>query len=133
MCSFDGRPSVQCDPDRIAQVVSNLLSNAIKYSPDGGEIAVTSVTSEGQIDISIRDHGIGIAPEFKQHLFTRYERYEKAPSKILGTGLGLAITRQIVEMHGGKVWVDSEQGQGSDFHFTLPIKAAVVAEVSKAS
>jgi len=133
VCSFDGRPSVQCDPDRIAQVVSNLLSNAIKYSPDGGEIVVTSVVNDGQIDISIRDHGIGIAPEFKQHLFTRYERYEKTPSKILGTGLGLAITRQIVEMHGGKVWVNSEQGQGSDFHFTLPIKVAAGAEVSKAS
>ncbi len=133
VCSFDGRPSVQCDPDRIAQVVSNLLSNAIKYSPDGGEIAITSVVSDGQIDVSIRDHGIGIAPEFKQHLFTRYERYEKAPSKILGTGLGLAITRQIVEMHGGKVWVESEQGKGSDFHFTLPIKAAAGVEVSKAS
>ncbi len=133
VCSFDARPSVQCDPDRIAQVVSNLLSNAIKYSPDGGEIAVTSVVSDGLIDVSIRDHGIGIAPEFKQHLFTRYERYEKAPSKILGTGLGLAITRQIVEMHGGKIWVESEPGKGSDFHFTLPIKAAAGAEVSKAS
>ena len=123
VANFEGRPAVECDPDRIAQVVSNLLSNAIKYSPDGGEVAVTSVVHDGQIDVSIRDHGIGIAPEFKEHLFSRYERYEKAPSKILGTGLGLAITRQIVEMHGGKVWVDSEPGLGSDFHFTLPVVA----------
>ncbi len=133
VCKLEGMPSVWCDPDRIAQVVSNLLTNAIKYSPDGGEITVTSTLRDGEIDIGVRDQGIGIAPEFREHLFSRYERYEKAPSKILGTGLGLAITRQIVEMHGGKVWVESEPGHGSDFHFTLPIKAAATAEVSKAS
>jgi two-component system sensor histidine kinase VicK len=123
-CSFDpGQPVVQCDPDRIAQVISNLLSNAIKYSPQGGEIAVTSVARDGHVDVSVRDHGVGIAPDFAKKLFSRYERYEKTSSKILGTGLGLAITRQIVEMHGGKIWVDSEPGKGSDFHFTLPVGA----------
>ena len=95
----------------------------MKYSPDGGEIAVSSVSRDGVIDVSIRDHGAGIAPDFQQRLFSRYERYEKTSSKILGTGLGLAITRQIVEMHGGKIWVESEPGAGSDFHFTLPVKA----------
>jgi PAS domain S-box-containing protein len=120
--SFDSRqPVVDADPDRIAQVVANLLSNAIKYSPDGGEIAVSSTARDGHVDVSIRDHGVGIAPEFVQRLFSRYERYEKTSDKIIGTGLGLAITRQIIEMHGGKVWVDSEQGAGSDFHFTLPL------------
>jgi signal transduction histidine kinase len=133
VCNFDGHPSVQCDPDRIAQVVANLLNNAIKYSPDGGEIAVTSVVRDGAVDVSVRDHGVGIAPEFVQRLFGRYERYEKTSSKILGTGLGLAITRQIVEMHGGKVWVESEPGSGSDFHFTLPLNLAPEAEASKAS
>ncbi|HEY3086128.1 MAG TPA: PAS domain-containing sensor histidine kinase [Candidatus Dormibacteraeota bacterium] len=117
-------PVVQCDPDRIAQVVANLLSNAIKYSPDGGDIAVTSSTHDGVVEVSVRDHGLGIAPEFKERLFSRYERYEKAGNKILGTGLGLAITRQIVEMSGGKIWVESELGQGSDFRFTLPVGAA---------
>jgi signal transduction histidine kinase len=112
---------VQCDPDRIAQVVANLLSNAIKYSPQGGDIAVTSMARDGVVDVSIRDHGLGIAPEFKERLFSRYERYEKAGNKILGTGLGLAITRQIIEMSGGKIWVESELGEGSDFHFTLPV------------
>jgi two-component system, sensor histidine kinase and response regulator len=133
VCNLEGRPSVQADPDRIAQVVSNLLSNAIKYSPDGGEIAVTTVVSDGHVDVSIRDHGIGIAADFIQRLFSRYERYEKTANKILGTGLGLAITRQIVEMHGGKIWVESEPGKGSDFHFTLPVEAVPSAEVSKAS
>jgi PAS domain S-box-containing protein len=133
VCNFEGHPSVQCDPDRIAQVAANLLSNAIKYSPEGGEIALTSVVRDGAVDVSVRDHGIGIAPEFIQRLFSRYERYEKTSNKILGTGLGLAITRQIIEMHGGKIWVDSELGNGSDFHFTLPVKVAPMAEVSKAS
>jgi signal transduction histidine kinase len=70
---------------------------------------------------------VGIAPDFVPHLFSRFERYEKMSGKITGTGLGLAIAKQIVELHGGKVWVDSEQGKGSDFHFTLPRGAAVSA------
>jgi signal transduction histidine kinase len=117
-------PTVVADPDRIAQVVANLLSNAIKYSPDGGEIVVSSAAVDGHVDVSVRDHGMGIAPEFLQRLFSRYERYEKSSNKIIGTGLGLAITRQIIEMHGGKIWVESKIGEGSDFHFTLPVAAA---------
>ena len=121
-CDFDARePVARCDPDRIAQIITNLLSNAIKYSPDGGEVVVTSRARDGHVDVSVRDRGIGIAPEFVNRLFSRYERYEKTSGKIIGTGLGLAITRQIVELHGGKIWVDSDQGKGSDFHFTLPI------------
>jgi PAS domain S-box-containing protein len=119
------RPIVRCDPDRIAQVAANLLSNAIKYSPGGGEIQVGTAARDGHVDVSIRDHGIGIAPDFIQRLFSRYERYEKATNKIVGTGLGLAITRQIIEMHGGKIWVDSEPGAGSDFHFTLPVAVSL--------
>src|SRR5207253_957853 len=87
VCNFDAqRPIVQCDPDRIAQVVANLLSNSIQYSPDGGEIKVSSLARDGQVDVSIRAHGVGIAPEFIQRLFSRYERYEKTSNKILGTG-----------------------------------------------
>ena len=130
VCNFEGRPMIQCDPDRIAQVIANLLSNAVKYSPDGGEIVVTSTMRGGQVDVSVRDHGLGIAPEFIKRLFSRYERYEKSASKILGTGLGLAITRQIVEMHGGRIWVESEPGKGSDFHFTLPMTVAPQQEVA---
>jgi signal transduction histidine kinase len=127
VCKLDGRPSVRCDPDRIAQVAANLLSNAIKYSPAGGEIAVSTTSRDGIVDISIRDHGLGIPPEFKDKLFHRYERYEKSATKILGTGLGLALARQIVEMHGGKIWVESEVGAGSDFHFTLPVEGPRIA------
>jgi len=123
--NFDpATPAVQCDPDRIAQVVANLVSNAVKYSPDGGDINVTSSVNDGVVEVSVRDHGMGIAPEFVQRLFSRYERYEKAGNKILGTGLGLAIARQIIEMHGGKIWVVSELGKGADFRFTLPVGSA---------
>jgi signal transduction histidine kinase len=102
--------------------MTNLLSNAIKYSPEGGEVAVTSRSSAGQVEISVRDHGIGIPPDFVDRLFGRYERYEnEATSKIVGTGLGLAITRRIVEMHGGRIWVESTVGSGSEFHVTIPV------------
>ena len=125
VCQGDlSNPVVQCDPDRIAQVMANLLSNAIKYSPDGGEITVSSIAHDGHVDVSVRDHGIGIEPDFAQRLFSRYERYEKKTSGIIGTGLGLAITRQIVEMHGGRIWVESEPGAGADFRFTLPLHGA---------
>jgi signal transduction histidine kinase len=114
-------PVTQCDADRVAQIVANLLTNAVKYSPEGGEILVSSEAGEEFVEVSVRDHGVGIAPEFAKRLFSRYERYEKTSGKIIGTGLGLAIARQIVEMHGGRIWVDTTIGNGSDFRFTLPM------------
>jgi PAS domain S-box-containing protein len=125
-------PIIQCDPDRITQVVTNLLSNAIKYSPSGGEVLVSSLVRDGQVEVSVRDHGVGIAPDFIKRLFGRYERYEKTSNQVLGTGLGLAITRQIIELHGGKIWVDSAVGVGSDFRFKLPLQDAAVGEGSPA-
>jgi PAS domain S-box-containing protein len=122
------QPVAQCDADRVAQIVANLLTNAVKYSPDGGEILVSSHASEGFVEVSVRDHGVGIAPEFAKRLFSRYERYEKTSGKIIGTGLGLAIARQIVEMHGGRIWVDTKFGSGSDFRFTLPMPAPKASE-----
>jgi two-component system, sensor histidine kinase and response regulator len=121
-------PVAHCDADRVAQIISNLLTNAIKYSPDGGEILVSSRASEGFVEVGVRDHGIGIAPEFAKRLFSRYERYEKMSGKIIGTGLGLAIARQIVEMHGGRIWVDTTVGSGSEFRFSLPVPAAKESE-----
>jgi PAS domain S-box-containing protein len=121
------QPIVHCDADRVAQIISNLLTNAVKYSPDGGAIVVTSRESEGFVEVSVRDHGVGIAPEFADQLFSRYERYEKNSNKIVGTGLGLAIARQIVQLHGGRIWVDSTLGEGSDFHFTLPLPVTPLA------
>ena len=116
-------PAVRGDSDRLFQVVSNLLSNAVKYSPAGGEILVTNELKDGSVQVNVLDHGLGIPPEFLRKLFGRYERFEdKNKAKIIGTGLGLAITHQIIEMHGGKIWVDSVVGAGSEFHFTVPVQ-----------
>jgi PAS domain S-box-containing protein len=118
-------PMVSGDADRLIQVLSNLLSNAIKYSPDGGEISVRSRLDGSFVEVAVKDQGLGIPTEFIGRLFGRYERYEdKHAGKIIGTGLGLAITRQIVEMHGGKITVDSTVGSGSEFKFTVPVSLA---------
>jgi PAS domain S-box-containing protein len=118
-------PMVSGDADRLTQVLINLLSNAIKYSPDGGEISVRSRLEGSYVEVTVKDQGLGIPPEFIGRLFGRYERYEdKHAGKIIGTGLGLAITRQIVEMHGGKITVESTVGSGSEFKFTVPVSLA---------
>jgi PAS domain S-box-containing protein len=115
---------VRGDADRLQQVVTNLLSNAIKYSPNGGEVTVTTKLRAGWVEVSVSDHGIGIPADFADRLFGRFERYENTPSKVIGAGLGLAIARQIVEMHGGRIWAESKQGAGSVFRFTVPVASA---------
>lgn len=123
-----GLPMVLGDSDRLTQVLTNLLSNAIKYSPAGGDICVHTRAVGGAVEVCVADHGLGIPPEFVSRLFGRYERYEdKHAGKIIGTGLGLAITRQIVEMHGGRIAVDSAVGRGSEFRFTIPLASSVPA------
>lgn len=118
----NGIPSMIGDSDRLVQVVTNLLTNAIKYSPDGGEVEVSSSLDGGYVRVGVRDHGPGIPPEFIERLFGRYERYEgSAKTHVIGTGLGLAIARQIVEMHKGRIWVESKLGEGSQFFFTIPV------------
>ena len=125
-------PAVYGDSDRLTQVLTNLLSNAIKYSPNGGDICVGTRLSGGSAEVAVRDHGRGIPPEFINRLFGRYERYEdKHAGKIIGTGLGLAITRQIVEMHGGRISVESALGSGSEFRFTVPLASTVAAAVTR--
>ncbi len=114
-------PVVNGDSDRLIQVVSNLLSNAIKYAPEGGEVKVASMVRDDLVEVSVQDHGLGIPAEFIDRVFGRYERFESnRMGKVAGTGLGLAISRQIVELHGGRIWVESEAGMGSTFHFTIP-------------
>jgi PAS domain S-box-containing protein len=114
-------PVVGGDHDRLTQVLLNLLDNAIKYSPEGGEITV-GVEAEGDAaHLWVRDCGIGIPVDALESVFERYTRVESDRHRsIHGTGLGLPIVRQIVELHGGRVWAESEPGAGSTFHVTLP-------------
>src|SRR5579859_971809 len=100
-------PTVVADSDRMLQVISNLLSNAIKYSPDGGEILIATSLHGDHVNLSVKDHGHGIAPEDQARLFERFGRFGNTEHKISGTGLGMAITRQIIELHGGRIWVQS--------------------------
>ena len=115
-------PIVVGDRDRLIQVVSNLVNNAVKYSPDGGIVTLSS-RSEGDFAlVSVTDTGVGIPPDEIGHVFERFRRVRSgAAQSIPGTGLGLTIVKQIVEMHGGKIWVESAVGHGSAFHFTLPL------------
>ncbi|MCP3099837.1 PAS domain-containing protein [Myxococcus sp. K15C18031901] len=110
------------DPGRLAQVLTNLLENAFKYSPTGGAVRVTLERKGDEAVVSVRDQGIGIPEDQRTQLFERLFRARNAPiSGFGGLGLGLYICRDIVERHGGRIWVDSELGQGSTFHFTLPL------------
>jgi PAS domain S-box-containing protein len=118
----DSRLTGSWDGDRVAQVLGNLLSNAVKYAPDGGEIVI-SVRREGDLArVSVRDEGVGIAPEALPRLFERFYRGERTPRDgAAGLGLGLHIARSLVEAHGGRIWAESEPGRGSTFTFTLPL------------
>ena len=109
------------DRDKLTQVVMNLLDNAIKYSPDGGDVTV-GVGRDGELaHFWVRDQGLGIPDDALESVFERYSRVESERHRsIHGTGLGLPIVRQIVELHGGRVWVESEPGAGATFHVTLP-------------
>jgi PAS domain S-box-containing protein len=119
-----GMPALVGDSDRLFQVITNLMTNAIKYSPNGGEIVLSSSLDGGNVKVGVRDHGPGIPAEFIDRLFGRYERYEgNAKNQVIGTGLGLAIARQIVEMHKGRIWVESKLGDGSEFLFTIPLSS----------
>jgi PAS domain S-box-containing protein len=113
-----GGLAVECDRDRILQVLSNLLSNAIHAAPKGGAVTVTVAEDEGQAVFSVKDTGAGIPPDELPNIFDRYRRGRSSNYK--GAGLGLAIARKIVEMHGGRIWAESTLGRGSAFRFRLP-------------
>ncbi len=113
---------VEIDQDRMTQVIDNLLNNAIKYSPDGGTITITIEDSHDKVILSISDEGLGISKADAEHLFERFYRVDKARSREQGgSGLGLAISKEVVEMHGGRIWVDSVEQQGSTFYIELPL------------
>jgi signal transduction histidine kinase len=112
---------VGVDPQRIGQVLRNLLENALLHTLPGGEIAVAARTEGQWVEVSVRDTGSGIAAEDLPYVFERFYRADKSRSRATGgAGLGLAIARQLVEAHGGRIWVESTQGEGTTFTFALP-------------
>ena len=113
-------PEVDIDFDLILRVMTNLLENAIKYTRTGGEIRVSAQKAKGVLDVSVRDSGSGIPPADRKRIFEKYARIHRK-GKPKGRGLGLAFCRLAVEAHGGRIWVESAEGEGSTFHFTLPL------------
>lgn len=116
-------PILDADPDRIGQVLHNLLDNAVKYSPRGGLVFVRGEVREDEVIVSVADQGVGIAPEHLNRLFEKFFRVRSGLGRhVVGSGLGLPIARTIVESHGGRIWAESQLGQGSTFYFTLSLE-----------
>jgi signal transduction histidine kinase/DNA-binding response OmpR family regulator len=126
-------PRLRVDGARVMQVISNLVGNALKFTPEGGSVTLAAAHEGGEVRISVIDTGSGISPEQLPHVFGRFWQANDADRR--GLGLGLTIARGIVEAHGGRIWVESEVGAGSIFHFTLPSpeKEAAPAAQSAAS
>ena len=113
---------IHADKIRVKEVLYNLLSNAIKFTPEGGTVWLESVTRDGFLEIAVADTGIGIAPEEHAAIFEKfYQVGDTAHGVREGTGLGLAITKQLIELHGGSIWLQSQPGAGSRFTFTFPL------------
>ncbi|MGZ4409411.1 MAG: ATP-binding protein [Gaiellaceae bacterium] len=115
---------VEGDERRIRQVIFNLLSNAVKFTPPGGRVELKSARFDGEVRVSVIDTGPGIATEDQERIFEEFQQTEAGAGQREGTGLGLALSKRLVELHGGRIWVDSEPGDGSAFVFTLPARAA---------
>jgi PAS domain S-box-containing protein len=123
-------PEVQADSDRVIQILTNLVANACQYTPTGGEIVVSACVRDDEMRVSVRDTGIGIAPEDRENIFTRFFRVDHPlVHETTGTGLGLDIVKSLVEMHGGRVEVESKVGVGSTFTFTLPMRRDEPSEI----
>jgi signal transduction histidine kinase len=116
-------PVIDADKERLSQVMINLLNNAVKYSPQGGDITVISETNRDHVRVTVSDRGIGISPESQSKIFERFYRISTPPLHTYpGMGLGLYISAGIVQRHGGRIKVESREGKGSSFSFTLPIE-----------
>ncbi len=116
----DDLPPVTADPLRVVQVLSNLLQNAIKFTPHGGSITITARALADVEEFCVADTGIGIPAQDRERIFERFYQVQHDGSNHGGAGLGLSICREIVRLHGGKIWVESEEGKYSKFYFTLP-------------
>ena len=116
---------VRGDERKIKQVLLNLLSNAVKFTPEGGRVNVRAGLDGDVVEIAVADTGVGIAPEDQAAVFEEFRQVGDVTTRREGTGLGLALARKFVELHGGRIWVESEVGVGSTFTFTFPVKSAV--------
>ena len=113
------------DERKIKQILLNLLSNAVKFTPEGGRIGIKARQADGSVEISVSDTGIGIAPEDQPKIFEEFRQVgSDYAHKVEGTGLGLTLAKKFVELHGGRIWVESEVGKGSTFSFTLPERSS---------
>jgi signal transduction histidine kinase len=114
---------VRGDERRLRQVVFNLLSNAVKFTPPGGSVAVAAERVGRDVRVSVTDTGSGIAPEDQVRIFEEFQQTDAGAAQREGTGLGLALSKRLIELHGGRIWVESVLGKGSRFSFTLPAGA----------
>lgn len=113
---------IKGDKSRIAQVLINLLTNAIKYSPNATKVLVKLSTNNRKVNICVKDFGVGISKINQKKVFQRFFRIKKSgDSTVFGIGLGLDISAQIIKHHKGKLWIESEEGKGTEFNFTLPL------------
>jgi signal transduction histidine kinase len=112
------------DERRVRQVIFNLLSNAVKFTPEGGSVDVSAVQVNGEVRVAVSDTGPGIARKDHDRIFEEFQQTEAGAAQREGTGLGLALSKRLVELHGGRIWVESELGEGSRFVFTLPASEA---------
>jgi signal transduction histidine kinase len=116
-----GNASVKADPQMLPRIIANLLSNAIKFSPPGGTVTLQARTSGNSVIFSVEDQGPGLSPEDQNQIFERFQQVGNQTARTRGgSGLGLTICKEMVEIHGGKIWVESSKGEGSTFLFTMP-------------
>ncbi|MEW5926177.1 MAG: ATP-binding protein [Gemmatimonadota bacterium] len=121
LAGCDDAPPVLADGPRVVQVLSNLVGNALKFSPEGSRVLVSCAAAGPELRVSVSDQGPGIPAEQLPHLFGAFWQADRRDRR--GVGLGLSIARAVVEAHGGRIWVDTRVGEGSTFHFTLPLAA----------
>ncbi len=124
--SLDVAPDVDVitvDERKVKQIVFNLLSNAVKFTPDGGRITISATRTAAEVQVAVRDSGVGIAPGDQAALFNEFAQTDDGRRAAEGTGLGLTLTKRLVELHGGRIWVESQVGSGSTFTFALPLLA----------
>ena len=114
---------IVADERKVKQILVNLLSNAVKFTPEGGRVGVSATAADGVLTIAVTDTGVGIAPEDQAAIFEEFRQVGRDDTrKQEGTGLGLTLAKKFVELHGGRIWVQSQVGQGSTFSFTLPVR-----------